>query len=394
MKFDREVDGASFTIAEEVEPEVAPNRASSSRGRHHFLEQVEGDHAVEPCENHTVHLCPVGLIKTRNVGEDVVRQGIFAENHEEEAAPPCVVVGGEVKRDRQKGLHVEDGNGLAMQSSDGVVVERRGRRHKYIGRMDGRMPAGVYNGSNHHKKESYQSVILQGKLSSNLPVGRSELAEKMTRVLLTAAGEDDGPLLVMPIIGGPGIGKTRLAHALFNDAMVREKFPLRRWENVSESLDLSKMRMPNMWFSSTKFHNLIEEFIQKSLHGQKGKYLIVLDDVWNANESRDWPEWDTLMRVLPPNGAVILTTRTLALVSRTAAIVPRTMPYFLQPLEQEHALQFVDQRMKRCRCDSSSELFNIGMKIASKCDGIPLLFQSAGAILCRTAQTAFWQKFL
>lgn len=54
-------------------------------------------------------------------------------------------------------------------------------------------------------------------------VGRSELAEKMVRVLLAVGGEEDGPP-VMPIVGGPGIGKTRIVQALFNDSMVREKF--------------------------------------------------------------------------------------------------------------------------------------------------------------------------
>lgn len=224
-------------------------------------------------------------------------------------------------------------------------------------------------------------------------VGRSELAEKMMRVLLAVGGEEDGPL-VMPIVGGPGIGKTRIVQALFNDSMVREKFPVRRWENVSERFNLFKMRMPNIWFNSTKFQNFLDEFINKSLNGRKGKYLVVLDDVWNENEAQDWPEWDSLMQALPSNGAVIFTTQTPMLVSKTAAVVPRTFPYFLQPLQQEHTVQFVHQWLKRCWLDRSSEPFNIGMKIASKCDGVPLLIQSAGAILCRRPEAAFWQQFL
>lgn len=117
-------------------------------------------------------------------------------------------------------------------------------------------------------------------------MGRSELAEKMVRALLAVGGEEVGPL-VMPIVGGPGIGKTRIVQALFNDSMVREKFPVRRWENVSERFNLFKMRMPNMWFNSTKFQNFLDEFINKSLNGRKGKYLVVLDDVWNENEAQD-----------------------------------------------------------------------------------------------------------
>lgn len=227
-------------------------------------------------------------------------------------------------------------------------------------------------------------------------VGRSELMEKMVRTLLADADadEEDGPL-VMPIMGGPGIGKTRLAQALFDDARIREKFHVRRWENVSASSNLFTRRVPNMWFSAEVHQKSMEKFICSSPQGQGGRYLIVLDDVWDEN-AQYWREWDSLMQAMPSNGAVILTTRTPAIASRTAAILPTTVSYFLQPLEQELSLQFVDQWVKwyGYGCDRSSEIFHIGLKIANKCDGVPLLLQIAGSLLREKSEQALWQQFL
>lgn len=56
----------------------------------------------------------------------MIRQGIFAENHEEQTAPSGVVCSGEVERHRDKCLDVEDGNGLSMKGVAGVSVEDLG----------------------------------------------------------------------------------------------------------------------------------------------------------------------------------------------------------------------------------------------------------------------------
>nr|CAD39825.3 OSJNBa0079F16.10 [Oryza sativa Japonica Group] len=102
-----------------------PDGACRRRGREHLLHKSRGDGAVEPAEDDAVHLCPVGVIRARYVGEDMIGEGVFSKRDEEKALPAGVVVGVEVEGDGDERLHVEDGDGLAVEVGDGFGVERR-----------------------------------------------------------------------------------------------------------------------------------------------------------------------------------------------------------------------------------------------------------------------------
>lgn len=125
MELGGEVDGTKLTIFENLELQIMPNGAGGGSGRHHLLKQVVGDGA--PAEDDTVHLCPIGMIRKRSVIQDVVRQGIFAKNHEEETAAACIVTGGEVQCHGDEGLDIEHGNRLSVEGGMGVGIQRRCR---------------------------------------------------------------------------------------------------------------------------------------------------------------------------------------------------------------------------------------------------------------------------
>lgn len=146
-----------------------------------------------------------------------------------------------------------------------------------------------------------------------------EVVKKMVRILLAERIDDDG-LLFLPLAGGPASGKTLLAHTLFNDARIVEKFVVRVWVHVSQRFDVSKMLREISSVALTGgyiFEN--QAFLhQKREALSNQRYLIVFDDAWSENVQ----EWRTLMEALPSNGTVILTSRIPAVVSCFATAKP------------------------------------------------------------------------
>jgi hypothetical protein len=155
-------------------------------------------------------------------------------------------------------------------------------------------------------------------------LAKLEVVKKMVRILLADRIDDDGPLL-LPLAGGPVSGKTLLAHTLFNDARVMEKFVVRVWVHVSQRFDVSKILQEISSVALTGryiFENQAFLLLHQKNHVWEAlsnqRYLIVFDDAW----SEDVQEWRALMEALPSNGTVILTSRIPAAVSCFATVKP------------------------------------------------------------------------
>uniref|UniRef100_A0A803PNP6 Uncharacterized protein n=1 Tax=Cannabis sativa TaxID=3483 RepID=A0A803PNP6_CANSA len=116
---------------------------------------------------------------------------------------------------------------------------------------------------------------------------------------------DFGPLEVISVVGMGGLGKTTLAQLAFNNETVKNHFPKKIWVSVSEPFDLLKI-------ASAIIENLLKDY-QTQIQGEdagegecrtqykkpptfqtleaafnwisirlgKGRFLLVLDDVWN-----------------------------------------------------------------------------------------------------------------
>lgn len=237
-------------------------------------------------------------------------------------------------------------------------------------------------------------------------VGRSELVEKMVKILLMdRVGHTDVSIpFVMPIVGAPGIGKTRLAQALFDDGRIKGKFHVQHWVHVSQQFNLRKilMRILNTWIEAEFSRKTAKILLHHAL--REVNYLLILDDVWYVNAG----EWDTLMQALPSNGTIIFTSRIPAIASR----MPTTKSYFLQPLEQEFLYSFVDEwndahRKQEYlnyfmgqRSDShhvhgfSGFIEEVAMVIAKKCGGVPLLLEYACRLLQQSQNIQAWEGFM
>ena len=122
-KLRREQQGARFALAEKLILEVCPGAASFGLVVHRRLLEISMDGAVDPSEHGAVHLHPRRTIGVYDVGEDVIREGIFAQDCQEHSAPPVVVVCGVIQ---DQGHEDGDGGGMDSGVLGFVRVEGRG----------------------------------------------------------------------------------------------------------------------------------------------------------------------------------------------------------------------------------------------------------------------------
>jgi hypothetical protein len=223
--------------------------------------------------------------------------------------------------------------------------------------------------------------------------------EKMVRRILVAGGRGGARPLVLPIVGGPGIGKTSVAQALFRDGRVKAMFKMRRWVDVSRTLPLASilMRIYRTILSTDVISNstpTMKILIRDAL--RRGSYLLVLDDVWTdtaGSSQRGSVELEIMMQALPPNGTIILTTRTPALASRMSW---GAKPYYLLPLGEKLSTSLSRRWTSSYRGTCPLELIQeAGVIIAKKCGGVPFLLEYACRLLCLPQLTMdFWSRFM
>ncbi|KAK9213895.1 hypothetical protein WN944_005881 [Citrus x changshan-huyou] len=178
-----------------------------------------------------------------------------------------------------------------------------------------------------------------------------------------------------------GLGKTTLAQLVYNDKQVLDHFNLKAWTCVSDDFDVIRLTKTILTsiVADQNVDNLnlnsLQEKLNKQLSGKK--FLLVLDDVWNRN----YDDWDQLRRpfeVGAPGSKIIVTTR-----NQEVAKIMGTVPaYQLKKLSDNDCLAvFVQHSLGTRDFSLQKSLEEIGKKIVTKCDGLPLAAQTLGGLL-------------
>ncbi|KAJ4768620.1 Disease resistance protein RPP13 [Rhynchospora pubera] len=192
-------------------------------------------------------------------------------------------------------------------------------------------------------------------------------------------------LLVQPIIGVGGVGKTELAKAVYNNPEVQQSFEAKAWISVSSNLnvELIMYKLINslrgylcldgmtLQYSSVNLSSMIEGV----------RFFVVLDDVCEKIENK----WDDLFTTLSqgaPGSVVVITTQNQAFANRVGTFGHIELRPLVWKIFWELFKHFVFGNTEIPH-KKRSLLEKIGTEIAGKLHRLPLAAKIIGNILNR-----------
>ncbi|KAJ1274729.1 hypothetical protein BS78_05G083400 [Paspalum vaginatum] len=211
--------------------------------------------------------------------------------------------------------------------------------------------------------------------------------------LITSISASDQKIVVLPIIGSGGVGKTTFARLVYNDEEVKRKFDARIWIYVSATFDEVRLSeeileciSEGMHKSMPKNLSMLQDAIKKYL---TKRFLLVLDDVWEENERR-WEKLLAPLRCTEITGNVILVTTRIKSVTKILNIVEHIN---LDGLKDDVFWRF----FKRCifgdeNYQGRRKLQKIGKEIVPRLKGNPLAAKSVSTLLKRRLEEDYWQR--
>ncbi|GKV01141.1 hypothetical protein SLEP1_g13721 [Rubroshorea leprosula] len=233
-------------------------------------------------------------------------------------------------------------------------------------------------------------------LDSN-PIGRSDDVSKIISQLSKLRSQHS--MSVASIVGMAGIGKTTLARSVFKEAKERKLYDIVAWVCVSDHFD-EKDILGGMLESLDKTAggiNNIDAMLQHLKNElEKKTFLIVLDDVWNE-ESVKWGNFlDRLSKIVKTTGnSMIVTTRSYGVVS-AIEMAPRchVLPmhkHEMKGLSNDECWSIIEEKVHRfARRPVDANLKEIGLAIARKCKGLPLVASVLAGTMVRKFGIEEW----
>ncbi|XP_077225818.1 uncharacterized protein LOC143859026 [Tasmannia lanceolata] len=218
--------------------------------------------------------------------------------------------------------------------------------------------------------------------------GRDEDKEKIVKLLLTDAGNEDD-VQVIAIVGKGGLGKTTLAKLAYNHESVKDHFMLRMWIHVSQDFDVTRI-VKAILESATGSPTALTQLdgMQKSLREIicEKRFLLVLDDVWNEDREK----WDSLKQILTccKGSKIIVTTRNQTIASMMGAL--HESLHLTGLSDSDCWSLFESQAFVSGRSEEHPNLVAIGEEIVKKCRGVPLAAKALGSLLRLKREEASW----
>ncbi|KAH7855820.1 hypothetical protein Vadar_029376 [Vaccinium darrowii] len=221
-------------------------------------------------------------------------------------------------------------------------------------------------------------------------MGRGDDIESFVRLLFSVYQEN---VIIIPIVGIGGLGKTTVAQLMYGDHRIESKFPKRLWVSVSTDFDIKRLLIKILKAGgecdnscSNKGIPELEHQVTSMLRAEK--FLLFLDDVWNENIG-EWNRLENLLITGASGSRIVVTTRSMKVASMVRTSIVK--PYKLRGLSERESLTLlVKLAFKEGEEKMHGNLVNIGNEIAKNCGGVPLAVVTLGSLLASTKDEQDW----
>nr|XP_045084036.1 putative disease resistance protein RGA1 [Aegilops tauschii subsp. strangulata] len=207
-------------------------------------------------------------------------------------------------------------------------------------------------------------------------IGRTEEKQKILSILSESITEK---MIILPIYGIGGIGKTTLAQLIFNDPQFQDY--TRVWIYVSQEFNLNKIGNSIITQLTDKISNIpTKQMLHKCLEElfASRSILVVVDDLWEENP-KEFHKLKVMLGLGLGSKVIIVTTRDGGLARKICS--PAVTPYKLETLRVDECWTIIKQKADFEGRVDQEQLEHIGREIATKCGGVPLAAQSLGYML-------------
>ncbi|XP_058079238.1 putative disease resistance protein RGA3 [Magnolia sinica] len=216
--------------------------------------------------------------------------------------------------------------------------------------------------------------------------GREEDKRRVMELLINEDYIED--VMVIPIVGMGGLGKTTVAQLAYNDVRVKRHFDLRMWVCVSDDFDVWRLTKAILESATDSKCDLLDvDLLQRRLREKLSgkKFLLVLDDVWDENPEK-WYRLKQFLRGGARGSKIIVTTR----IEKVALIMGTLPPHHLRRLSDNDCWSLFKQQAFGHGRQEHPNLIILGKEIVKKCGGVPLAAKALGSLMHFKTEEREW----